>query len=337
MNQASSSALEYRNLNALLIGTWERHGPSEVMDDGSEVVSYHTLMRRVMALSCFIDEVAAHGKGPVILYLPGGLWAVRCLLATWMTGRSALPIEAVAEARRGPSEHPQGRYVEPHRPHLDRLEERPCLVITLAPLARLAEDLLRRTSLETCPVLYANDISRMMDIGHQEKIRARLQPDWLHERAAVDESLPALWRESIEDDAGTPTFHPMSHEAVLHAFHLHRNRLHTAPTRFLSMTSIGKTATWTCSTLPCLAQGGRQSFIRFFHPRHVLDVLHRDRIDHLWMTPAQYSALAPVLGEETPPDRPVEYWSDAEPPEDVRNAFEAASGASLRWIDEAHR
>lgn len=336
MNQASISALEYRNLNALLVRTWERHGPSEVMDDGSEVVSYNTLMRRVMALSCFIDEVAGPDRGPVVLYLPAGLWAVRCLLASWMTGRSALPIEAVAEARRGPSEHPHGRYIEPHRPHLDRLEARPCLVITLAPLARLAADLLRHASLETCPVLYANDISRMMDIGHQEKIRDRLQPEWLREKASVEPDLPALWREAVDPAAGMPAFMPMSHGHVLNEIELHLNRLRTVPERFLSMTSIGKTSTWTCSTLPCLARGGRQSFIRFFHPRHVLDVLHRDRIDHLWMTPSQYAALTPLLREEAPPDWPVEYWSDTVPPDEVRRAFETAGGASLRWIHEQH-
>lgn len=334
MNQAPTSALEFQNLNALLIDAWERRGPGEVMDDGSEVVSYNTLMRRVMALSCFIDEVAAKGSGPVLLYLPAGLWAVRCLLATWMTGRAALPIEAVAEARRGPSEHPRGRYFEPRRPHLDRLETQPCLVITLAPLARITENLLAQASLGHCPVLYANDISRMMDIGHQEKIRARLQRGWLAERAAIAESLPALWREAFGADDDNVDFVPLAHREVLERIDAHLHDLRIGPGRFLSMTSIGKMSTWTCSTLSCLALGGRQSFIRFFHPRHVLDVLHRDRIDHLWMTPPQYEALTPLLGESNTPDWPVEYWTDALPPEKVRSSFESAAGAPLRWIDE---
>ena len=94
MTAAPSAAHEVQHLNALLIRAWMHCGPSEVMDDGSEVVSYNTLMRRVMALSCFIDELAGDGRGPVLLYLPSGLWAVRCMLAAWMTGRAALPIEA---------------------------------------------------------------------------------------------------------------------------------------------------------------------------------------------------------------------------------------------------
>ncbi len=337
MTSTSLQVLGFTNLNALLIDTWERHGSLEVMDDGSEVVSYNTLMRRVMALSCFIDECAGSSRGPVILYLPAGLWSVRCLLATWMTGRAALPIEAVAEARRGPTEHPHGRYFEPHRPQLDLLEEKPSLVITLAPLARIAEGLIRQASLDACPVLYANDISRMMDIGHQERIRARLQRGWLGDRASLDSSLEALWTEdSFEGEP--PEEDPMlalrSHAEVLSETERHLNRLDPLPNRFLSMTAISKTGTWTRSTLPCIALGGRQSFIRFFHPGHVLDVIHRDRIDHLWMSPVQYRSLAPLL-ETHRPSWTIQCGSDVPPTPELLRLLEHAFGSSLRWIDDA--
>jgi acyl-CoA synthetase (AMP-forming)/AMP-acid ligase II len=329
-------SLAFNNLNALLIDTWTRHGNREVMDDGSEVVSYNTLMRRVMALSCFIDECAGTGRGPVVLYLPAGLWSVRCLLATWMTGRAALPIEAVAEARRGPTEHPHGRYFEPHRPQLDQLDEKPSLVITLAPLARIAEGLIRQASFESCPLLYANDISRMMDIGHQERIRARLQPAWLESRAELDASRPALWTEdapgSEMPEEGAPRA-LRSHAEVLSETERHLNRLDPLPSRFLSMTSISKTGTWTCSTLSCLALGGRQSFIRFFHPRHVLDVIQRDRIDHLWMSPVQYHSLTPLLESHRPTWR-IQCGSDDPAMPGIVPSFEATMGSSLRWVDD---
>lgn len=332
MTASAPPALEVRNLNALLISAWSRNGPREVMDDGSEVVSYHTLMRRVMALSCFIDELAGEARGPVLLYLPSGLWAVRCMLASWMTGRAALPIEAVAEAHRGP-EHAPGRFIEPHRPHLERLGERPSLIMTLAPLARLADNLIRRSGFEASPVLYANDISRMMDIGHQEKIRSRLQRDWLDARAALDGSLPALLTEAGAWEGDERRIERRRHTDLLREIRAHLERLAPAePSRFLCMTSIAKPSTWTCSTLPCLAGGGRMSFIRFFHPRHVLNVIQRDRIDHLWMTPEQYAAFAPTLAG-TRLEWPVQYWCDAVPPEATADAIQRAAGASLRWMD----
>lgn len=332
MTAASPATLEARHLNALLIRAWSGNGPREVMDDGSEVVSYNTLMRRVMALSCFIDELAGEARGPTLLYLPSGLWAVRCMLASWMTGRAVLPIEAVAEAHRGP-EHASGRFTEPHRPHLERLDDRPSLIVTLAPLARLAGDLVLRSGLEACPVLYANDISRMMDIGHQERIRSRLQRGWLDARAGLDGATAALMTEAGGWEGADRAVERRTHAGLMAEVRAHLERVGPAePSRFLAMTSIGKPTTWTCSILPCLARGGRMSFIRFFHPRHVLDVMQRDRIDHLWMTPAQYARFGPALADSRP-DWPVQYWCDTRPTEGSAGEFERAAGAPLRWID----
>jgi hypothetical protein len=325
-------------LTAMFVEAWRRFGPREVMDDGSEVVSYNTLMRRVMALSCFIDECAEPGRRPVLLYLPSGLWAVRCLLAVMMTGRPALPIEAIAEARRGPGQPDQRRFLEPRRPHLELLEEKPSLMITLAPLARIAEAMLAEASLSGCPVLYANEMPQRMDIGHQEKIRARLQPDWIAAAAALDTSLPALLTETPLPAAGpgeallTASTHAQVAREVAARLRILGE---PAPQRFLSMTAIGKSTYWTHSLLPSLALGGRTSFIRFFHPRHVRDVIHRDRIDHLLMTPSQYAALTTIL-PEAPPSWPVQYWTDGVPSDDLAAAFETAAAAPLRRIHESH-
>lgn len=335
MTDAGLATRQLPTLNALFIAAWRRHGGNEVMDDGMEVVSYHTLMRRVTALSCFIDECAGPGRGPVLLYLPSGLWAVRCLMAALLSGRAALPIEAVAEARRGPIGHAGRRFLEPDRPHLDLLEEKPSLLITLGPLARIAGPMLAQAALSDCPVLYANDITRMMDIGHQERIRARLQKSWQDAAAAIDPDSPAMFTESRPEEGGEVTLEASTHAALVEDVAERLDCLGTPPPRrFLSMTSTSKLTTWTASILPCLAVGGRTSFIRFFHPQHVLDVLHGHRIEHLLMSPPQYGVLAGLIGGNRP-EWPVQYWTDAAPPAGLAREFEAASGAPLRWIDEA--
>lgn len=321
------------NLNAMFIDSWRRNGPREVLDDGIEVVSYNTLMRRVMALTCFIDEHAASNRGAVLLYLPSGLWSVRCLLAALITGRAALPIEAVAEARRGPSEHRKGRFFEPHRPHLDVLEDRPSLLITLAPLARPARAMLEQGQFGDCPILYANDLAKTLDTGHQDRIRERLTATWLAERGGIEASTPALLtEEALEGDSGFEiTEH--THAEIMGRLESRIDALPIPkPARFLSMTSTSKLSTWTASILPCFALGGRTSFIRFFHPKHVLDVVMENRIEHLLMTPAQYTAFTPLI-KEAKPGWPIQYWTDASPAKEIATAFEAAADSPLRWID----
>lgn len=326
---------ETGNLAALFLTAWTRHRESRAMDDGIEQVTYQTLLRRALALSIFIEESTGGRPGPVVLYLPAGLSMVRAALGVWFAHRCAVVLDAMAGARLAEDGAHQARvFRDRDYTRIGELNPKPALVISIRPLERQAGILREEAGLTERPVLYADDIARRMDVGHQEKIRALLEPKRLAKLREIESWSEALIETSDwlnKEDAPILTTHAETLDAMRSV--MERSGI-ACPRRTLAMTSPERTETWSAGYLPALATGGEISFIRFFYPAHVAQVVAEKRINALVMDAGQYEALADRVGQR-PLCSGVECWVAGEPGEAgnaVVQRWSEAGGPPLRWI-----
>lgn len=350
----------------MYLSAWARHRDARAMDDGIEQVTYQTLLRRAMALSIFIEEATGGAPGPVVVYLPAGLSVVRAALGVWFSGRAVIAVDAMAAARPaeieaeigsaggagheeasgGGTERGRDRiFLDQASPVLGRVEPRPGLIVSIHALERQARRLREEAGLAECPVLFADDIARRMDVGHQEKIRARLERGELSRLAEIEPGRPAMIE--LPESAAHADIAPV---ALAHGEAMTRVReaveseaaareeaeIETAiePRRTLAMTPPDRAVTWTAGYLPALATGGEISFIRFFYPAHVMQVARQKSVRFLLMNPSQYEALAPLVEADGLPVE-VRCLVAGEPPVALVERWERLTGRRLRPVNEA--
>lgn len=306
------------DLNAMLTRSLRRYGNREAMYDGDEIVTYLTLFRRAVALSCFVDEAALAPGGSVVLYLPSGLVALRSFLAVSLSGRASVPLDALARARRTPGADPATRFEERELADLRSLSSPVRLILTTTPLARYVERMKRECGLEAaCPVLFADEAAQRMDDSHQDKIHERLAKATAGKLGRTQPSDVAI--EFGRRRRGAPSGHGESADGLKLSQAQLMNAVASAvdgaieasgPTAkeaigvaagegpedgVLVMTSTEEPATWTHGYLPALAAGRRLNFIRFFYPAHVAQAIYTDNARRLLLSSAQYEALANEL------------------------------------------
>lgn len=326
MTPAESAPWLAPDLNAMLTRSLRRYGNREAMYDGDETVTYLTLFRRAVALSCFVDEAALGPGGSVVLYLPSGLIALRSLLAVSLSGRASVPLDALARARRTPGADPATRFEERELADLRSLSSPVRLILTTTPLARYVERMKRECGLAAgCPVLFADEAARRMDDSHQDKIHERLAKatagklghtrpgDVAIEFGRRRSGVPSGQSETADGlklsqaqlmnavasavKAAVEASGPTAKDAVGIATDDATEDATENATEdgALVMTSTEEPITWTHGYLPALASGRRLNFIRFFYPAHVAQAIRSDNARRLLLTSAQYESLADEL------------------------------------------
>lgn len=268
-----SDPTEAKHLGEFLLRAGQKYGAAEAMDDGSEIVTYATLFRRAIALSCFVDETAKSADA-VLLYVPSGITAIRSAFSVWATGRAVSVIDAA-------------------HPSLESLDSslRPSLILTVRGLERRCEELIAQSALQKCPVLFADDIAAQMDELHQEEIRNRLKPGFLESLAGRDPGSVA-WIAAVKSGGPGDAASVRTHADCLASI----SESQIAPVSgLLAMSGIDRFETWAGAYLPTLAAGGKISFLRFFDPGHVLEILRQNSIGQLVLGEHQYLELIPAL------------------------------------------
>lgn len=307
------------NLNALFLKSWRRFGSLAVIDDGQMPVTMNHLARRVAAISCFIDESCGDSRGPVILYLPPGEQAIAAFFGVLMTGRPVLPLDPAPRRSFGPVtvSHPSTDEAAP----LDfaRLSVSPSLIVTLRPLERALFESSAGAICRDTPTLLIGELAERMDPRHQDIIRERTHEAWFHAQSSIDPDSPAIY-------SGAD---PISHRNVVNEVIRRMEELgEPAPRRFLTMTPMGRLATWTSAYLPALGLAGQTFFIRVFHPPHIIQLARDEKLEVLLMTSLQYEAVLP-LARQLKPHRDIQYWVDTVIPASLRRSWKSATGREI--------
>lgn len=317
------------NLNAMFLAAWKRYGNAPALEEGDEISTFNILARRVMALSCFVDEIAADNRGAVIMFLPSGPRSVAGLLGIVATGRAAAPIDALPRERASESASKPASPLPLVFPDAESFPSAPSMILTLRPFERLLFQSIERTPYANLPVLYFDEIANRMDASHQETIRLRLEDPWLNEFSVVGADSPAIWIHAKREKSGAELVAPSNHDMLMRSIKAHIADLgEPRPSQFLSMTRLDQFSTWATGSLAGIALGATVHFIRRFYPAHVLTVLNEERIDHLLMTPRQYDELIPCIAAGKLSHR-ARFFCDPAPSDTIATAWLSAVDAPL--------